>query len=269
VRADWFKIGVVMAIPALIVTGYLVGGSTGSGDGSEGHPVIDRGSLTSQVETIRDASSGAGQVTALKTERCPTQAVGGGYVRPPSQIRVRVPARSTSHLVVYVATNGTLLPAPVKWECTASIGADGSEEIGAGPIGSVTTKGAEAFPELRGHGPAVKAMLIPACEGCIATSICSFFPHSGVVKAYESELACKSRPKGELRFRLSHSTYMFVDPPGAGNSSTGSGGSLPSVGVLSYSRSAGVRQLDCIVAASEMDACTEAIVAFMNFEHRG
>lgn len=266
-RARWFKVGLVIAIPALVVAGYLVGGSTaGGGKGPESHPAIDRGSLTSQVEAIRGASSGAGQVMTLRTERCPTLAVGGGYVRPPSKIRVRMPPGSVSPLVVYVATNGALLPAPAKWECTASIGADGSEEIDAGPIGSVTTKGAGAYPEIRGQGPAVKATLIPACEGCIATAICSFFPHSGVVKVYESVLSCEGRPKGELRFRLSHSTYMFVDPPGVDDSSTG-GGSLPSAGVLSYSRSAGMRRLACTVAASEMDTCTEAIVAFMNFEH--
>ncbi|HWI95266.1 MAG TPA: hypothetical protein VNS60_04275 [Solirubrobacterales bacterium] len=268
-RAGWFKIGVVVAVSALVVAGYLVGKSTtDSGERSQGHPLIDRRSLTGQAEAIRDALSGAGQVTTLKAERCPTQAVGGGYVRPPSKVRVRVPAPSISHLVVFAATNGILLPAPAKWECTASIGADGSEEIGAGPIGSVTTKGTGAFPQLRRYGPAVKATLIPACEGCIATAICSFFPHAAVTKVYESEQLCKGRPKGELRFRLSHSTYMFVDPPDVDSSSTGSGGSLPSVGVLSYSPIAGVRQLVCTVAASEVDTCTEAIVAFIAFGHR-
>jgi hypothetical protein len=173
-----------------------------------------------------------------------------------------------SHLVAYAATSGTLLPAPPKWECTASIGADGTEEVGAGPIGSVTIKGAGAFPELRRRGPAVRATLIPACEGCIATAVCSFFPHSSIAKVYESWQPCKSRSKGELRFRLSRSAYVFVDPPGVRGSSTGSGGSLPSLGILSYSRAAGVRQLSCTVAASEMNTCAEAIVAFMAFGHR-
>jgi hypothetical protein len=268
VGTSWLKIGVVAAVAVLVVAGYLVGRSAKGGEeGSKSHPVIDRSGIDDQIETIRDALSKMGQVTTLKTGRCPTQAVGGGYVRPPQKIRIQVPARSTSNLAVYVATNGTLLPAPVKWECTASIGADGTEEIDAGPIGSVTTKGVGAFPELRGHGPAVRATLVPACEGCIATAICSFFPHSPVVEVYESEQPCESRPRGELRFRLSRSTYGFFDPLGVASSSSG-GESLLSMGVISYSHAAGVRQLICTEAVSEMSTCTEAIVAFMNFEHR-
>lgn len=264
--ARWLKIGSVSAVLALVVAGYLIGRSpTDRGEGFEEHPVIGPRSVASQVETIRDALSGAGQVTTLKTERCPTQAsVGGGYVRPPSKVRVWMPVHSISHLVAYAVTNGTLLPAPPKWECTASVGADGTEEVGTGPVGSVTG----AFSELHRHGPAVRATLIPACAGCIATAICSFFPHSGVVKIYESWQPCRSRPKGEARFRLSHSTYVFIDPPGVRGSSTGSGGSLPSLGILSYSRAAGVRQLSCTVPASEMNTCAEAVVAFMAFGRR-
>ena len=267
VRTRWLKIGVAVIVPTLVVAGYLVGRSSRGGGGEpEGHPVIGRRSFTSQAGTIRDALAGAGRVATLSTERCPTQAVGGGYTLPPSKVRVRIPVHSPSRLAAYAATNGILLPAPVGWECTAFIGADGTEEIGAGPIGSVTAKGAGAFPTLRPRGPGVRVTLIPGCEGCIASAICSFFPRSDVVKVYESAQPCKSRPKGELRLRLSRSTFMFVDPAGRGSSSTAADRPLATVGILSYSRAGGVRQLGCTLAVPEIDTCAEVVGAFVTFK---
>ncbi len=267
-RAGWFKIGVVAAVLALVVAGYLIGRSNESDEqASEGSPAAGSRELADRVEAIRGALSGAGQLTMLRTERCPTQGVGGGYVRPPATVAVRMPASYTS-LVAYAATNGTLLPAPARWECTAGLGSDGSAELGAGPIGSVRVQETGGFSELRPHGSGVRATLIPACAGCIASAICSFFPRAAIVKAYEPYEPCEGKPEGEVRFRVSPSAFVFLDPPRVHGSSAGSGGSFPSLGVLSYSPAMGVRQLGCTVAPSEMDACAQAIVAFVAFGHR-
>jgi hypothetical protein len=269
-RAGWFRAGLVGAVLAVIVVAYLVTrSSTGGGASHEDHRAVRQPGFASQVETIRKAMSGAGEARSLKTERCPTQAgVGGAYVRPPSRVQVRLPRGSTTNLVAYAASNGTLLPAPANWECTASIGVDGTEEVGAGPIGSVTAKKAGAFPELHRSGRAVRVTLIPACQGCIASAICSFFPRAAVAKIYERLEPCADRPEGELRSQVSHSAYAFVDPAGVRGSSIGSGGPFPSLGFLSYSTAAGIRELSCTAAVGEMSACADAIAAFVSLAHR-
>jgi hypothetical protein len=268
-RAGRLKLVAVVAVALLPAVGYLVVTSTtGGGHGSESHSGAPGVSPLRQVEVVRDALSGAGRARTIRTERCPTQTVIGGYVRPPARVSVRMPAGADPHLVAYAAGSGQLLPAPERWECTAGMGADGNEEIGVGPIGSVRIAKGGAFPELRRHGPAVRATLIPGCEGCIATAICSFFPHSGIVKVYESLLPCAGEPEGETRYRLSRSTFLSVDPPGVRGSASGSGGSLPSMGVLSFTRATGVRQLGCTMPPSEFHRCVVAVVAFLALGRR-
>ena len=259
-QTRWVRFGAAVAVFTLVVVGSLVGLAAGTSVAAEAEGESE---LSGQFGVVHDALTGSGVMTTLATRRCPTQvAFHGGRVRSPARVSVQAPAGSTARLVAYAATNGTLLPAPPKWECTASVGADGSEEIGAGPTGSV--KGGE-FPQLRKGGPSVQATLIPACEGCIASLICSFFPRSSVVKFYAPFQPCDEESRGELRDRLSPSTVLFIDPPGVAGAGTGSGTSMPTLGVVTYKRSTGARQLSCTLPASEVGTCAAAVVAFVDF----
>jgi hypothetical protein len=260
-RRRWFTFGTAAAVSVLLVIGCLLGITPGNGRAAEPEPGSGASELSGEFAVVQGALSGGGTASKLKTKNCPTQAAfSGGRVRPPASVSVSSP-RSAGPLVAYAASNGTLLPAPPKWECTASVGVDGSETIGAGPAGSV--QGGN-FPHLRQGGPSVQATLVPACEGCIASLICSFFPQAGVVKVYESFDPCEDRPRGELRHRISRSAVLFVDPPGA----AGSGTALPTIGVTTYKRATGARQLNCTLPASEVNTCGAAIVAFIDFGRR-
>lgn len=274
-RAGWFKVGILAVVLVMVVAGYLVGRSTDNGGGGEprtgesrSHPVRvirGRGAFLEQVEAVRAALSGAGSTEALKTEPCPTlAAVPGGSVRRPGTVSARIPEGPSPRLVAFAAANGTFLAARSHWECAASVGVDGTEEISAGPKGSVTINHAMGNWELPRGDTAVRELLVPACAGCIASDICSFFPHAEVVKLYRREEPCKKTPEVELRLRLSRSTFVFIDPPGVRGSSIGGGGALPTMSALSYSRGTGLRQLSCTIATSKIDTCTSAIVAFVS-----
>jgi hypothetical protein len=209
----------------------------------------------------------SGSTVKLRTSGCPTKAaVGGGRIKVPARVAVRSPAGSPA-LRAYAASNGVFLPAPPRWECTASYGVDGTEEIAAAPHGSIVG-GGTYDPHLRKGRPSVQATLIPACQGCIAEAICSFFPAASVVKAYESTLTCEEERAGELRERISPSAVLFYDPPGVAGFTGQSGGPLPSVGVISYKRETGARVLSCTVPASQESACAAAIVAFLDLGGR-
>jgi hypothetical protein len=191
-------------------------------------------------------------------------------VRVPAQVSVRAVRDSTgpdSHLFAYAPSLGQVMPAPARWECTAGVGVDGNEEIAAGPTGSLI-KGEEGFPEVRPNGPAVRATLVPACAGCIAESICSFFPSSQVVKAYESLQPCDGEARGEVRRRLSASTFLFADLPGVHGVAAGSGGRLAVIGVLSSAPDAGLRQLGRALPRSEFARCAAGLVAFIDLGRR-
>jgi hypothetical protein len=269
-REGWLKWGALVVAAILLVGGYLV---LRSGGEEEHRPeskvdgaVID---ADAQVAAIRESTLGVGQTVEMKTVRCPTQAVFGGHVQPPAMVSVAAFAGSDPRLVAYASSGGSLLPAPAGWECVAAVGADGNQSIAVGPPGSVSVPKRGGLAEIRGRGPAVRASFIPACEGCVATAICSFFPRSTIARTYESPQPCAAEPDGEKRFRLSRSTFAFVDPPRVSGSSVGSGGWLPSIGALSFAFSTGVRQLGCTIAPREFDRCAAAVAAFLDLGRQG
>jgi hypothetical protein len=219
------------------------------------------------MRVVRADWSGAGPSVALRTQRCPTQTSVGGHLPIPARVSVREPAGPDPHLFAYAPSLGEVLPAPARWECTAGVGVDGNEEIAAGPIGSLV-EGQEGFPEVRPNGPAVRATLVPACAGCIAEAICSFFPGSRIVKTYESLQSCDGEPPGEVRRRLSASTFLFADPPGVHGVAAGSGGRLAVIGVLSFAPDAGLRQVSCALPAAEFSRCAAVLVAFIDLGRR-
>jgi hypothetical protein len=237
------------------------------GNGSE----IPRpgGSAVHVLREVRENLLKGGHVIDLHTRLCPTQSAAVVRVPIPARVSARELGGLGSGLVAYVPSNGQVMAAPTRWECTAGVGIDGTEEIAAGPIGSLVSKGEGEFPEVRRNGPAVRELLVPACAGCIAETICSFFPKAEVVKVYEDLQGCNGEARGEIRRRLSATSALVLDPPGVHGAAEGSGGRLAVIGALSFTPSRGLRQLSCALPPPEFSLCAAVLFTFLNLERRG
>ena len=189
--------------------------------------------------------------------RCRTQlAVGQSSVQVSPQLSMPLPADSSERLEVYATSVGSLLVGPKGWECRATMGVDGTESIGLAPPGFERP----AWSAGKGDA-AVSAALIPACWACIAATICAFFPQEEVVRSYEEVEECDPAPKGEQVSHVARSTALFTDPPGVKGTGVGSGGSLPSLGAVTYGTDSGAMQVSCTLPSELVEACPELVGA--------
>jgi hypothetical protein len=256
--------GAFLAVLVIFAIVFFAVRALVGGDGSRS-PQLGA-SVGRVMREVREDRLAGGHVVELQTRRCPTEMTAGGFVRVPSRVPAREPAGVDPRLLAYASGSGQLMPAPAGWECTAGMGADGNQEIAAGPPGSVTVRGEGDIPELRGGGPSVQVTLTPACAGCIAEAICSFFPESSVVKPYESLQPCDGEADGEVRRRISASTFLIADPPGVRGAAAGSGGRLPAIGMLTFAPAIGLRQVGCALPPAEFTRCAAVLVAFVELE---
>lgn len=204
------------------------------------------------------AKAGPGGFAVLKTRRCPTEStVGQPYDPPPKEMVAPIPAAAAGGLSIYVSTFGARLVGPEDWECAAAMGVDGGQLIGVVPPGSAR----QAWVSGRGDA-AVTARIESACAGCIASMICAFFPKASVVEIYGD---CPGASERERVDWASPSTAIFTDPPGVEGTGVGSGGALPSVGVVSYNRWSGARRVSCTVPTELAPYCGAMISATLAF----
>ena len=98
--------------------------------------------------------------------------------------------------------------------------------------------------------------LVPACQGCIAELACTLFPTAKVVQQYAAlGTHCLAKPLREQVSHVTQSTVLFVDPPNVHGTGIGSGGTEPSIGALSLSKSLGARKVSCTLPEDQADAC--------------
>lgn len=82
-------------------------------------------------------------------------------------------------LAAYRDAAGTMVIAPVGFECAAGIGVDGSENVTAYPKGAVDPAKDPSKPR---SGTVVSLDIATACQGCIVEKVCARFPEAGPVK---------------------------------------------------------------------------------------
>ena len=233
-------IGVAAIALALLGAGFLLGRSTGGeGDGGgEGTSVAGR--------------SGSAGLAVLSSERCPTDmAIELDPVQVARRLNVPLSAGLERELTAYASSAGSVLIGPRSWKCRATMGADGTQQIG------LTPPDFEKAPWFAKAGdPVVMATIIPACAGCISSMICAFFPQEEVAQAYARYEECPAIPEGEEVSYVSRSTVTFVDPVGIEGTGAGSGGSLASIGAVVYrGQEQGSRQLSCTLPGEMADLC--------------
>jgi hypothetical protein len=220
----------------LLAAGFLLGRASEGGD---------------EVATVTLPVRGEG-FAVLSTHRCPTDlAVGQSSVHVAHRLTVPLPGGSSDEVAVYASSVGSVLVGPRGWKCRATMGADGSQQIGLAPPGSE-----RAAWFAREGDPAVLRTIVPACAGCIASMICAFFPEEEVVQAYAQYEECPPLPSGEDVSYVSGATAVFVDPPNVKGTGLGSGGSLSSLGAVAYlGKEQGARQISCTLPPELADLC--------------
>jgi hypothetical protein len=233
---------VVALVCAAVLAGFLVGrlGDDGGGDASEG-----------------SGGSGPSRLVMLKSRLCPTElSAAQPERRVPSEVPALLPAMLARELTAYVSKAGTTLIGPTGWQCQAALGADGGEAIGVAPAQSTRP----AWLADEGEA-AISVEIQPACAGCIAELICPFFPQAEVVRAYAESLGCERPPEAESAALASSSVVFFADAPGVRGTGVGSGGSMPSVGAVTYSRRLGARRISCTLPPDLASACGGIVAA--------
>lgn len=221
--------------------------------------LIGRGTADKDSGAAESATPGSQAPFAiLPTRKCRTQV---GYSRTPTPLtattRAALPASVAGGLVAYRDSAGTTLIAPKGWECRAIIGVDGGENVSAFPPGE------DNPAEYPAHSDTVVSLqLTPACQGCIAEAVCALFPNAKVAQDYAAlGTHCPPKPLREQVTHISPATVLYVDPPRVKGTGTGSGGSVPSIGALSFSHSLGARKVSCTLPAEQAEACAGIVSA--------
>lgn len=234
-------VGVVVAL-ALLAAGFLLGHSADDGGDGGGTGVA--------------AQSQSAGFAVLAVERCPTEmTIELDPVQVARRLTVPLSAGLEGELSAYASSAGSVLVGPRNWKCRATMGVDGTQQIGLVPPDS------ERAAWFAGAGDAaVLETIVPACAGCISSMICAFFPQEEVAQAYAEYERCPAVPEGEEVSYLSRSTVTFVDPAGVKGTGVGSGGSLASTGAVVYrGEEQGSRRLSCTLPGEIADLCPAVV----------
>lgn len=206
----------------------------------------------------------------LSTRRCPTFS-GVELAQTPLNPTTVVPMSRVLGLTLtaYRDSAGTTLVAPNGYRCKAGIGTDGSETIEAYPK-SLPVSPSNGLPPNLHTGPGVSLQSTPACQGCIASTICSLLPNAKVVREYRNEgaLQCRPKPVREQVGRFGQNAVVFTDPPGVSGQGNPSGGSYPAYGVLAYSTYTGSTEVTCTLPRPEAEICPAIVSAALGSASR-
>jgi Protein kinase domain len=184
--------GLALVLIAAFIAGalYVAHGSNtpghaalGGGQLANAHKVSKRSTATTTSTTpaatsTTTAPNPAADISAsLPVVACPTSYAMDPAPAPknlPPTLTVNVPADLVSQLSVYADEAGIMvLIAPSGWDCTASLGADGSSVESVTPTGEVFTQN-EALPP-GSQEEAIVGTQNGGCQGCAAGQACPFF----------------------------------------------------------------------------------------------
>lgn len=222
-----------------------------SGPCSKGLPTlyarVDSEPLRSWV--LRGIRGGAGSLVTLPERRCATDLPLPG-VSPAQRRRtvVEFPAAIGGRgLVAFRDAVGSAVVGPRSWHCRAALGVDGTEfvTVAPTPVKEVAEDRAEA----------ISLLVVPACAGCMAESLCAFFPEAPLVRTYARYSDCRRRSRRERVAFLGGYAATFEDPPGVEGQGQQSGGPNAAIGQLTYSRARGFSQLTCTMPARKAELC--------------
>ncbi len=192
--------------------------------------------------------------------------------RIPSTIAAFLPASEADRLAFYSDSTRSVDPvlAPVGWDCSVSVGADGSTIVSVFPSGQPDPK------VLGGTLPATTQGVIAyspsACQGCVADLVCPVFSNSETQLGYSGQ-SCDSEPPAEQVTFLAgsstsdHGTVALKDPPGVQGTVQMSGGDYEAIGVMRYTDQQNEGQAaaeSCVLQQDESALCAAITNDFLD-----
>ena len=192
--------------------------------------------------------------------------------RIPSTIAVSLPASEAVRLAFYSDSTRSVDPvlAPAGWDCSVSVGADGSTIVSVFPSG-------QPDPNVSGGNlPAATQGVIAyspsACQGCVADLVCPVFSNAESQLGYSGQ-SCDSEPPAEQVTFLagsSNSDYGTARPHGSARvqgTVQMSGGDYEAIGVMRYTDQQNEGQAaaeSCVVQQDESALCATITNDFLN-----
>lgn len=199
--------------------------------------VVALAAIAASIILLSQGAAGRPPSSVLPLVACPTSYGVDGYrpARSPLTKSAPVVPNLGKFLAYYTDTARSLPPilGPRGWECSAEVGADGGWNITIYPRGKTT------------DAPVgVEADGVPACQGCVYSTVCPLIPHAATELGY-SGLPCPEAPPpkqivtwiaGSRNFAASgNDVVSIVDPPGIKGYVARSGGRYYAKGILLYS----------------------------------
>ncbi|HEY5262723.1 MAG TPA: zinc ribbon domain-containing protein [Acidimicrobiales bacterium] len=186
----------------------------------------------------------------------------------PSTIHVKMPKDDSGTLAFYSDNEGIIgVLAPIGWNCTAAIGADGSSSLHVSPAGQATL--ASGALSAGSTAETISAQQTSACVGCRVSLACPLFTISSNDSSSELNQPCSlTRPTSETTTSINEHVVEFTDPPGIHGDADPSGGAYPAMGVMTYygdRASQGSWTETCLLPPTDRPTCK---VIIGNFESR-
>lgn len=154
----------------------------------------------------------------------------------PSETMPPTPGEMTATVTAEVAAlvtyygNGTLtLLGPKGWQCTATVGVDGSAHMAITPPGQAPRSGSP-LPD----DQAITARTAGTCIGCVASMACGLFPEARNLQAQPGLTCLTTAPIGEQVTRPRPRSAVFEDAPGVTGTGEPSGGRYRALGFLVF-----------------------------------
>ena len=238
---------IAMALAAVAIIGAFIAGAlyVAHGDAnSPGHHAASSGTSTSSTTrttaqggtttTVGNQNPTADVVASLPVVACPTSY--GVQPAPaaksvPSTLGATVPQDLESQLSVYADEAGIMdVLAPTGWDCTASVGADGSSLVSVTPNGEVLPDNSTSLPA-GSTDEAIVGTQNGGCQGCANSQACPYF--TAAAQALGSPCT-STQPSDESIVPISSTVVSFSDPPNTAGGGDPSGGEYPANAVMTY-----------------------------------
>jgi hypothetical protein len=184
----------------------------------------------------------------------------------PATLRVKIAPAYSTGLAVYSDNEGVIeVVAPVGWNCSALIGADGSSWVHVSPPGQAPISG----DSLSGTtAEAITALQTSACVGCRESLACPLFTSAANDYVQTFQKTCPTtKPSSETETEISGHVVEFTDPPGIVGDANPSGGTYSAQGVMTYFddlASDGSWTETCVLPPVDSSMCQAIIGNFVN-----
>jgi hypothetical protein len=232
--------------------------------------LVVAGGLTFVLRNVHiEINSNSVVTVRLPLDVC-TTSVGDASEVPvglPSTIHVKIPKADSGTLAFYSDNEGIIgVLAPIGWNCTAAIGANGSSSLNVFPSGQANL--ASGALSAGSTAETISAQQTSACVGCRVALACPLFALSTNDSSSELNQPCPlTRPTSETTTSINEHVVEFTDPPGIHGDADPSGGAYPAMGAMTYygdRASQGSWTETCLLPPTDKSTCKAIVGNFVS-----